>query len=133
MDCPSSIYYNCVFLMLPLHFPAVGEPINTEAWEWYHRVVGDGRCPIVDTWWQTGECLATTSPPQKRLYSKFTAGPRNSHVCSFQTHRLSALLHRSKSNRVMQHCVTCCDVHSAGVHTQLHNSLWISKNTDVFL
>ena len=31
----------------------VGEPINPEAWEWYHKVVGDGRCPIVDTWWQT--------------------------------------------------------------------------------
>ncbi|AQA19939.1 acetate--CoA ligase [Halioglobus japonicus] len=31
----------------------VGEPINPEAWEWYHRVVGDGRCPIIDTWWQT--------------------------------------------------------------------------------
>ena len=31
----------------------VGEPINPETWEWYHRVVGDGRCPIVDTWWQT--------------------------------------------------------------------------------
>ncbi|KAK0330105.1 hypothetical protein LTR94_034152, partial [Friedmanniomyces endolithicus] len=31
----------------------VGEPINPEAWGWYHRVVGDGRCPIVDTWWQT--------------------------------------------------------------------------------
>lgn len=32
---------------------SVGEPINPEAWTWYHRVVGDGRCPIVDTWWQT--------------------------------------------------------------------------------
>jgi acetyl-CoA synthetase len=31
----------------------VGEPINPEAWEWYYRVVGDERCPIVDTWWQT--------------------------------------------------------------------------------
>ncbi len=31
----------------------VGEPINPEAWEWYHRVIGEGRCPIVDTWWQT--------------------------------------------------------------------------------
>jgi acetyl-CoA synthetase len=31
----------------------VGEPINPEAWEWYYNVVGDGRCPIVDTWWQT--------------------------------------------------------------------------------
>jgi acetyl-CoA synthetase len=32
---------------------SVGEPINPEAWEWYYRVVGDGRCPVVDTWWQT--------------------------------------------------------------------------------
>ena len=32
---------------------SVGEPINPEAWEWYHRVIGQGKCPIVDTWWQT--------------------------------------------------------------------------------
>ena len=32
---------------------SVGEPINPEAWEWYYRVIGDSRCPIVDTWWQT--------------------------------------------------------------------------------
>src|SRR5687767_15231369 len=32
---------------------SVGEPINPEAWEWYYQVVGNGRCPIVDTWWQT--------------------------------------------------------------------------------
>jgi acetyl-CoA synthetase len=32
---------------------SVGEPINPEAWEWYHRVFGNGRCPIIDTWWQT--------------------------------------------------------------------------------
>ncbi len=31
----------------------VGEPINPEAWNWYHDVVGKGECPIVDTWWQT--------------------------------------------------------------------------------
>ncbi|NKB64066.1 MAG: acetate--CoA ligase [Gammaproteobacteria bacterium] len=31
----------------------VGEPINPEAWEWYHNVIGEGKCPIVDTWWQT--------------------------------------------------------------------------------
>ncbi|KAM9778652.1 acetyl-coenzyme A synthetase 2-like, mitochondrial [Syngnathus typhle] len=40
---------------------SVGEPINTEAWEWYHHVVGEGRCPVVDTWWQTetgGICIA---------------------------------------------------------------------------
>ena len=40
---------------------SVGEPINPEAWEWYFHVVGEGRCPIVDTWWQTetGACLMT--------------------------------------------------------------------------
>ncbi len=31
----------------------VGEPINPDVWEWYHEIVGDGRCPVVDTWWQT--------------------------------------------------------------------------------
>ena len=42
----------------------VGEPINPEAWEWYHRVVGEGRCPIVDTWWQTetGGAMITPLP-----------------------------------------------------------------------
>ncbi len=42
----------------------VGEPINPEAWEWYNRVVGDARCPIVDTWWQTetGAHLITPLP-----------------------------------------------------------------------
>jgi acetyl-CoA synthetase len=42
----------------------VGEPINPEAWEWYHRVVGERRCPIVDTWWQTetGGILITPLP-----------------------------------------------------------------------
>ena len=42
----------------------VGEPINPEAWEWYHRVVGEGRCPIVDTWWQTetGGIMITPLP-----------------------------------------------------------------------
>jgi acetyl-CoA synthetase len=41
---------------------SVGEPINPEAWLWYHRVVGDGRCPIVDTWWQTETGGALISP-----------------------------------------------------------------------
>jgi acetyl-CoA synthetase len=43
---------------------SVGEPINPEAWTWYHRVVGDERCPIVDTWWQTetGGILITPLP-----------------------------------------------------------------------
>ncbi len=47
----------------------VGEPINPEAWEWYHRVVGDHRCPIVDTWWQTetGGILITPLPGAIKL------------------------------------------------------------------
>ena len=48
---------------------SVGEPINPEAWEWYHRVVGDHRCPIVDTWWQTetGGILITPLPGATKL------------------------------------------------------------------
>ena len=43
---------------------SVGEPINPEAWEWYYSVVGDSRCPIVDTWWQTetGAIMITPLP-----------------------------------------------------------------------
>jgi acetyl-CoA synthetase len=43
---------------------SVGEPINPEAWEWYYQVVGDSRCPIVDTWWQTetGAIMITPLP-----------------------------------------------------------------------
>ncbi|WIY81478.1 acetate--CoA ligase [Propionimicrobium sp. PCR01-08-3] len=48
---------------------SVGEPINPEAWRWFHRVVGQGHCPIIDTWWQTetGMFQITTVPamPQK--------------------------------------------------------------------
>ncbi|GHG01094.1 acetyl-coenzyme A synthetase [Deinococcus piscis] len=43
---------------------SVGEPINPQAWHWYHRVIGGGRCPVVDTWWQTetGAIMLTTLP-----------------------------------------------------------------------
>ncbi len=48
---------------------SVGEPINPEAWLWYHRVVGEGRCPIVDTWWQTetGGILISPLPGATKL------------------------------------------------------------------
>ena len=48
---------------------SVGEPINPEAWEWYYHVVGEGRCPIVDTWWQTetGGILITPLPGATQL------------------------------------------------------------------
>ena len=48
---------------------SVGEPINPEAWEWYYRVIGDDRCPIVDTWWQTetGGILITPLPGATKL------------------------------------------------------------------
>jgi len=43
---------------------SVGEPIGPDAWHWYHRVIGGGRCPVVDTWWQTetGAIMLTTLP-----------------------------------------------------------------------
>ena len=48
---------------------SVGEPINPEAWEWYYHIVGDGRCPIVDTWWQTetGGIMITPLPGATEL------------------------------------------------------------------
>ena len=48
---------------------SVGEPINPEAWQWYHRVVGERRCPIVDTWWQTetGGAMITPLPGATEL------------------------------------------------------------------
>ena len=55
----------------------VGEPINPEAWLWYHRVVGEGRCPIVDTWWQTetGACLMSPLPGAMALKPGSCAKP----------------------------------------------------------
>ena len=41
---------------------SVGEPINPEAWKWYHRVIGKGRCPIMDTWWQTETGMFMIAP-----------------------------------------------------------------------
>jgi acetyl-CoA synthetase len=56
---------------------SVGEPINPEAWEWYHRVVGNHRCPIVDTWWQTetGGILITPLPGVDALKPGSVAHP----------------------------------------------------------
>jgi acetyl-CoA synthetase len=55
----------------------VGEPINPEAWEWYYHVVGDARCPVVDTWWQTetGGILMTPLPGATRLKPGSTTKP----------------------------------------------------------
>jgi len=56
---------------------SVGEPINPEAWEWYHKIVGDGRCPIVDTWWQTetGGIMITPLPGAHALKPGFASFP----------------------------------------------------------
>ncbi|MBG1232491.1 acetate--CoA ligase [Aestuariivirga litoralis] len=56
---------------------SVGEPINPEAWEWYHRVVGDSRCPIIDTWWQTetGGVLMTPLPGADKMKPGSACGP----------------------------------------------------------
>ncbi|MDA8657154.1 acetate--CoA ligase [Luminiphilus sp.] len=56
---------------------SVGEPINPEAWEWYHRVVGDGRCPIVDSWWQTetGAIMITPMPSAHAMKPGYASFP----------------------------------------------------------
>ncbi len=56
---------------------SVGEPINPEAWEWYHRVVGDGRCPIIDSWWQTetGAMMITPLPGAHALKPGYASFP----------------------------------------------------------
>jgi acetyl-CoA synthetase len=56
---------------------SVGEPIDPKSWEWFHRVVGDGRCPIVDTWWQTetGGLLLTPLPGAMPLKPGSVAKP----------------------------------------------------------
>jgi acetyl-CoA synthetase len=56
---------------------SVGEPINPEAWEWYHSIVGEGRCPIVDTWWQTetGGVMITPLPGAHALKPGFASFP----------------------------------------------------------
>ena len=56
---------------------SVGEPINPEAWMWYHRHVGGGRCPIVDTWWQTetGMIMITTIPGADEARPGFAGKP----------------------------------------------------------
>ncbi|MEE4203397.1 MAG: acetate--CoA ligase [Halieaceae bacterium] len=56
---------------------SVGEPINPEAWEWYHRVVGEARCPIADTWWQTetGAAMITPLPGAHELKPGFAGFP----------------------------------------------------------
>ena len=60
---------------------SVGEPINPEAWKWYHRVIGKGRCPIMDTWWQTetGMFMITPTPAdaaQARLGARARSSAR---------------------------------------------------------
>ena len=56
---------------------SVGEPINPEAWEWYHRVVGDSRCPIVDSWWQTetGAMMITPMPSAHAMKPGYASFP----------------------------------------------------------
>ena len=65
---------------------SVGEPINPEAWVWYHQVIGGGRCPVVDTWWQTetGAIMITplpgltTTASRARRRARFPASARRS-------------------------------------------------------
>lgn len=53
LDEPTLLAINCESISLLKVLGSVGEPINPEAWQWYHRVVGGGKCAIVDTYWQS--------------------------------------------------------------------------------
>ena len=66
---------------------SVGEPINPEAWLWYHREVGEGRCPIVDTWWQTetGGVLITPLPGATPLKPGSASRPFSAFARSWST------------------------------------------------
>jgi acetyl-CoA synthetase len=57
---------------------SVGEPINEEAWEWYHKNIGKGRCPIVDTWWQTetGGIMISSLPNITEQIPSYAATPQ---------------------------------------------------------
>ena len=70
---------------------SVGEPINPEAWMWYHEVIGKGRCPIVDTWWQTETGMI--------LISALPRSPRPAGVCDVSSPRNSEPM--SSMNRVI--------------------------------
>ena len=54
---------------------SVGEPINPEAWMWYHRVIGKERCPIVDTWWQTETGGHSDHAAARRAHARSPAAP----------------------------------------------------------
>ena len=52
---------------------SVGEPINPEAWIWYHKIIGRGECPIMDTWWQTETGMHLITPlPISKLKTRFS-------------------------------------------------------------
>ena len=58
--CPDQVTFSFLF--------PVGEPINADAWHWYNEVVGEKRCTVVDTWWQTGTALSFCRKIQRNAY-----------------------------------------------------------------
>ena len=76
----------------------VGEPINPEAWMWYHKVIGRGRCPIVDTWWQTETGAIMITPLPGAIATK----PGSSNLALFrQLTRRSLMNAGTKSARML--------------------------------
>jgi acetyl-CoA synthetase len=82
---------------------SVGEPINPEAWEWYHRVVGERRCPVVDTWWQTetGGILITPLPGATAL--KPGSATTRSSACNPRSSTAPARCSRARAR-----ATSCC-------------------------
>src|SRR3546814_20941132 len=76
----------------------VGEPINPEAWRWYHHVVGEDRCPIIDTWWQqeTGASTICGTTPETGRASCREGGCRSVEIWVVAVSLHKTLTHTTK-------------------------------------
>ena len=72
--------YNVLYLLL-----TVGEPLNDEAWLWYNDIVGEKRCTVVDTWWQTGKIVYVVMVKSSNLYGVTVFLCKIPIITNFQT------------------------------------------------
>src|SRR5680860_779065 len=88
----------------------VGEPINPEAWIWYHKNIGAERCPIVDTWWQTETGAAMISPISV-CHQVSTIGQRPPPICSWYQSQARGLIGsptEPSRRSVLRSCLAGC-------------------------
>ena len=107
-------HFRKIYSWLTCHH-AVGEPINPEAWKWYYEEVGNKRCPIVDTWWQTETGGIMITPLATDTDQKPGAAMR-------PYYGVEPVLLDSKGNELMgnnQHGVLCIRHVSSGTHVRV--------------